>query len=158
MDLYFSYYFYSRAADMAYKVTAKEAGREDSLLNMLSNNPNNIGVTKGPALRQSFKTAGKIFKAIDAPTQSVIVPFGLGKKVIAELCSEYGPNDIRKLLKNAQQYSVNVFPNVWRKLDDNRDALIPVCDGEYYYLNERYYSEKFGLSTEIVAEYSMLLA
>lgn len=158
MDLYFSYYFYSRSADMAYTVTAKEAGREDSLLNMLSNNPNNIGVTKGLALRQSFKTAGKIFKAIDAPTQSVIVPFGLGKKVIAELCSECDQNDIRKLLKSAQQYSVNVFPNVWRKLYDNRDALIPVCGGEYYYLSERYYSEKFGLSTEIVAEYSMLLA
>ena len=47
MDLYFSYYFYSRAEEMVYKVTAREAGRDDSLLNLLSDNRNNIGRTKG---------------------------------------------------------------------------------------------------------------
>lgn len=161
MNLYFSYYFYSRASDMAYNVTAKDAGRDDSLLSMLSNNSNNInniGVTKGLALRQSFKTAGNIFKAIDAPTQSIIVPFGLGKKIIADLCSERNPMNISTLLRSAQQYSVNVFPNIWRKLDCNREAVISVCGGEYYYLNERYYSDKFGLSTEIVSVYNTLLA
>lgn len=158
MNLYFSYYFYSRAGDMAYNVTANDAGREDSLLSMLSNNQNNIGVTKWLALRQSFRTAGNIFKAIDAPTQSIIVPFGLGKKIIADLCSENDNIVVRNLLKSAQQYSVNIFPNVWKRLYNCNNALIPICGGEYYYLNERYYSEKFGLSTEIVAEYSMLLA
>jgi CRISPR-associated endonuclease/helicase Cas3 len=149
MDLYFSYYFHSRAEDMVYKVTAREAGRDDSLLNLLSNNRNNIGRTQGLALRQSFKTAGKIFKAIDAPTQSVIVPFCEGRAIIAELCVECDPGKLRRLLQEAQKYSVNVFPNIWQKLTEST-AVIPVRNGEFYYLDERYYSKKFGLSTEIV--------
>jgi CRISPR-associated endonuclease/helicase Cas3 len=157
MDLYFSYYFYRRAEDMDYKVTAREAGRDDSLLNLLSNNPNNIGRTQGLTLRQSFKTAGKIFKAIDAPTQAVIVPFGKGKTIIADLCAEYDPGRVRRLLQEAQQYSVNVFPNVWRKLTEN-GAVIPVRDGDFYYLEERYYSKEFGLSTEIVTGFETQIA
>ncbi len=157
MDLYFSYYFYGRAEDMDYEVTAREAGRDDSLLSLLSNNRNNVGRTQGMALRQSFKTAGKIFRAIDAPTQSVIVPFGKGKAIIAELCAEYDSSTVYRLLKEAQQYSVNVFPNIWRKLSE-RGAVISVREGDYYYLDERYYSEKFGLSTEIVADFGPLIA
>lgn len=149
MELYFAYYFYGRAEDMVYKVTAREAGRNDSLLNLLSDNRNNIGRTQGLALRQSFKTAGKIFKAIDAPTQSVIVPFGKGKAIIAELCAEHDPGRVRRLLQEAQQYSVNVFPNIWRKLTENC-AVIPVRGGNFYYLDERYYSNKSGLSVETV--------
>lgn len=149
MDLYFSYYFHTRAEDMVYKVTAREAGRDDSLLNLLSNNRNNVGRTQCLSLRQSFKTAGKIFKAIDTPTQAVIVPFGKGKTIIADLCAEQDPGKVRRLLHEAQQYSVNVFPNVWRKLTEG-SAVIPVRGGDFYYLDERYYSEEFGLSTEIV--------
>jgi CRISPR-associated endonuclease/helicase Cas3 len=149
MELYFAYYFHSRAEDMTYRVTAREAGRDDSLLNLLSNNRNNIGRTQGLALRQSFKTAGNIFKAIDAPTQSIIVPFGKGEAIIADLCAEQDPGEMRRLLQEAQQYSVNVFPNIWRKLIEN-DAAIPARDGAFYYLDERYYSEKFGLSIGIV--------
>lgn len=158
MDLYFFYYFYERANDMVYKVTAKEVGRSDCLLSILGDNSKNIGRTQEISLRQSFKTAGKIFKAIDAPTQSVIVPFGEGKKIIAELCSENDLDVVRKLLKIAQQYSVNVFPNTWRKLCNTRDAVIPVRSGEFYYLNECYHSDKFGLSTEIVQDFGVLIA
>jgi len=149
MELYFAYYFHSRADDMVYRVSAREAGRDDNLLNLLSNNRNNVGRTQGLTLRQSFKTAGKIFKAIDTPTQAVIVPFGKGKTIIADLCAEQDPGKVRRLLHEAQQYSVNVFPNVWRKLTE-RSAVIPVRGGDFYYLDERYYSEEFGLSTEIV--------
>lgn len=156
MDLYFSYYFYRRAEDMDYKVTAREAGRDDSLLNLLSSNPKNIGRTQGLALRQSFKTAGKIFKAIDAPTQALIVPYGRGREIIARLCAEQNHGNVRRLLREAQQYSVNVFPNVWRNLTENK-AIIPVRDGDFYYLDERYYGKELGLSTEIVTKFETLI-
>jgi CRISPR-associated endonuclease/helicase Cas3 len=150
MELYFSYYFYGRAGDMAYRVTAREAGREDSLLNLLSNNRNNVGRTQRPVLQQSFRTAGRIFKTIDAPTQSVIVPYEKGREIIAELCAELDPARVRRLLQEAQQYSVNVFPNVWRKLTQG-DAVIAIRDGDFHYLDERFYSKEFGLATESVA-------
>jgi len=149
MELYFAYYFYQRADDMVYKVSAREAGRSDNLLNLLSNNPQNIGRTALP-LRQSFKTAGRIFKAIDAPTQPVIVPYKRGKEIIAELCAERDPGKVRQLLQEAQQYSVNVFPNIWEKLKRN-DAVIAVHDGDFYCLDEQFYSKEFGLANESVA-------
>src|SRR5690606_25097608 len=81
MSLYFDYYFYARTNDMAYSITRKEVNRDDTLLNLLSENKLNMIVNSEdrlPMLRQSFMTAGRIFKAIDAPTHSVIVPFGEG--------------------------------------------------------------------------------
>ena len=155
MSQYFQYYFYDRArADlMSYPLTAQQAGRKDSLLNLLGDNSKNIGRDKkGIKLQQSFKTAGKAFKAIDAPTSAVIVQYGKGRELVAELCGEFEPSKAYKLLQQAQQYSVNVFPNVWQKLKE-ADAVIAVQEGEeIYYLDERFYSKEFGLSTEIVEE------
>ena len=151
MSLYFSYYFYERADLMAYPVNEKQTGRRDTLLSLLSDNNKNICRTQPFQLRQSFKTAGRAFKAIDAPTQAVIVPYGEGKKIIGKLCAEFEPAKAYQLLKQAQKYSVNVFPNVWQKLN-KAQAVWPVQEGEeIYYLNERYYSNEFGLSTEEVS-------
>ncbi len=151
MSLYFSYYFFSRAREMDYPVSAKQAGRQDSLLNLLSNNSLNIGRIDNPLkLQQSFSTAGQIFQTIDAPTQAVIVPYQEGKGIISELCSEAEPGKTYELLRRAQKFSVNVFPNVWNKLK-NVEAIFPIQSGEeIFYLDERYYSEDFGLSTEPV--------
>jgi len=155
MERYFDYYFYSRADEMAYTVTAKEVGRTDSLLNLLSENSRNVAVTD-LLLKQSFMTAGNIFQVIDAPTQSVIVPYKQGKEIIAELCAAFDPDKDYALLHRAQQYSVNVFPNVWKKLKEN-NAVIPIqSDLEIYFLDERHYSDKFGVSTDEVGTLSTL--
>ena len=156
MTQYFAYYFYERSDLMAYPVTAKQAGCEDTLLNLLSNNGRNIGRTQPGQFRQSFKTAGQVFKAIDAPTQAVIVPHGKGKEIIAELCGEFEPAKAYKLLRQAQKYSVNVFPNIWRKLID-ADAVFQIQGEELYFLDEQYYSDDFGLSTEIVSAMDTLI-
>jgi CRISPR-associated endonuclease/helicase Cas3 len=151
MKLYFSYYFYSRADQMDYPVTARQAGRQDSLLSLLSDNHLNIARTQPLQLRQSFGTAGKIFQAIDAPTQAVIVPFEEGNEIITGLCAAFEPAKAYQLLKRAQKYSVNVFPNIMEKLK-KAQAVRPVQQGEeIYYLDERYYSRDFGLSTEEVS-------
>lgn len=150
MNQYFTYYFYSRAEEMCYPVTSNQAGREDNLLNLLSNNQLNITITKPLHLRQSFKTAGEIFKAINAPTKAVIVPYEEGSEIITDLCAGPEPAKAYELLKRAQKYSVNVFPNVWQKLKES-GAITPVQKGEeIYYLDERHYSDSFGLSIEEV--------
>ncbi|MDO9161617.1 MAG: CRISPR-associated endonuclease Cas3'' [Methylococcaceae bacterium] len=155
MALYFKYYFYERADQMAYPLTAKEVGRDDTLLNLLSDNKFNTGVNAPLHLKQSFMTAGNAFKAIDAPTQAVIVPYQQGKHLITELCGiakEFDAASYYTCLKRAQKYSVNVFPNVWKKLLEQR-AVYEIQPGEgVYCLDERYYSEAFGLSTEPVGK------
>ena len=157
MSRYFSYYFYERAELMSYPLTEKQARRKDTLLSLLSDNHLNIGQTEPLQLRQSFKTAGKAFKAIDAPTQAVIVPYTQkGKDIIAGLCADFEPSRAYDLLKQAQQYSVNVFPNVWKKLKEAQ-AVRSVQEGEeIYYLDEQYYNENFGLSTEVVSKMDTL--
>lgn len=151
MQQYFNYYFYDRADDMSYSVSSKLLGRNDNLLNLLSSNTRNVGRKKSTLLlQQSFMTAGKAFKAIDSPTQAVIVPYGeKGKNLIAELgrvAKEFDVKTYRKLLKQAQKYSVNVFPNVWKRLQEEK-AVHEIQPGEgIYWLDKQYYSDKFGLS------------
>ena len=95
------------------------------------------------------------FKAIDAPTQSVIVPYKQGKQLITELCGiakEIDAANYYSCLKQAQKFSVNVFPNVWKKLLEHK-AIYEIHPGEgVYYLDDRYYSPEFGLSTETDAK------
>lgn len=156
IERYFHYYFYKRQDDMTYPVSGARVGGDDTLLNMLSCNSMNPGNMRSkPMLRHSFFTAAKAFAPIDAPTEGVIVPYGEkgaavkeGQRIIGELCAAFDPKKQRDLLKQAQRYSVNVFPNVLRQLK-NEKALFEVQDTGIFYLDERYYNDEFGLSTEV---------
>ncbi len=158
---YFQYYFFERANEMSYSLNV---GRNTTMLNLLSEDSCNPGFQeregKIPMLQQSFMTAAKAFKAIDAPTQAVIVPYGEGKGLIAELCAcavakEFDQKTYYCLLRKAQRYSVNVFPNVWEKLRKG-EAVYEIQDEGIFYLDERYYSEEFGLSTSVVAKMELM--
>ena len=156
MERYFEYYFYQRSDEMSYSVKNSATG---SLLDWLSDNALNPYGEKNdkrskplPLLMQSFKSAGRAFQAIDAPTHAVIVPYGEGAELIAKLCGEWDPKEMHRTLQKAQRYSVNVFPNVWGKLQ-KENALHETIEGSgIYYLNERYYNDEFGLSLDETSE------
>ncbi|MBS6017153.1 MAG: CRISPR-associated helicase Cas3' [Haemophilus parainfluenzae] len=156
MERYFEYYFYQRSDEMSYSVKNSTTG---SLLDWLSDNAlnpygekNNKRSKALPLLMQSFKSAGRVFQAIDAPTHAVIVPYGEGAELIAKLCGEWNPKEMHRTLQKAQRYSVNVFPNVWDKLQ-KENALHETIEGsDIYYLNERYYNDEFGLSLDETSE------
>ena len=156
MERYFEYYFYQRSDEMSYSVKNSATG---SLLDWLSDNAlnpygekNNKRSKPLPLLMQSFKSAGRAFQAIDAPTHAVIVPYGEGTELIAKLCGEWDPKEMHRTLQKAQRYSVNVFPNVWDKLQ-KENALYETIEGSgIYYLNERYYNDEFGLSLDETSE------
>ena len=156
MKRYFEYYFYQRSDEMAYSVKNSATG---SLLDWLSDNTlnpygekNNKRSKPLPLLMQSFKSAGRAFQAIDAPTHAVIVPYGEGAELIAKLCGEWDPKEMYDAKKKAQRYSVNVFPNVWDKLQ-KENALHETIEGSgIYYLDERYYNDEFGLSLDETSE------
>ena len=156
MERYFEYYFYQLSDEMSYSVKNSATG---SLLDWLSDNALNPYGEKNnkrnkplPLLMQSFKSAGRVFQAIDAPTHAVIVPYGEGVELIAKLCGEWAPKEMYDAKKKAQRYSVNVFPNVWDKLQ-KENALHETIEGSgIYYLNERYYNDEFGLSLDETSE------
>ncbi len=151
MDWYYENYFYSRKNEMDYRIE----GRGDTILNLLSLNSILVGdykraQRKSPThyLRHSFMAAARAFRAIDAPTQGVIVQYDkAGKDLVAELCGAFELEKQTKLLRQAQQYTVNVFPHEFKKLLGEEAALEVQADSGVYYLSERYYSNEFGLST-----------
>ena len=154
MGWYFNYYFFERRGDMDYPVPAGTLGHNDTLLNLLSVNPNateefrrSHGTSPNMYLRQSFMAAAKAFKSIDAPTRGVIVPYGEdGKAIINELCAAFAIEKQFGLLRKAQQYTVNVFPHELQRLREAY-AVHEVQDGtDILYLDARYYSDEFGLS------------
>ena len=156
IERYFEYYFYQRSDEMSYSIKNSATG---SLLDWLSDNALNPYGEKNnkrskllPLLMQSFKSAGCAFQAIDAPTRAVIVPYGEGTELIAKLCGEWDPKEMHHTLQKAQRYSVNVFPNVWGKLQ-KENALHETIEGSgIYYLKERHYNDEFGLSLDETSE------
>jgi CRISPR-associated endonuclease/helicase Cas3 len=156
MAWYYKNYFFDRADQMDYPVSADAVGRADTLLNMLSANSKasfDFG-NRHPGqaqlhFRQSFMTAAKAFKAIDAPTRGVIVPYAkAGREIVNDLCAAFEVEKQYDLLKRAQQYTVNVFPHVLSKLE-HAGAIHPIQAGtQIFHLDPRYYSPEFGLLTE----------
>lgn len=156
MQRYFEYYFYQRSDEMAYSIKNSATG---SLLDWLSDNAlnpygekNNKRSKPLPLLMQSFKSAGRAFQAIDAPTHAVIVPYGEGAELIAKLCGEWNPKEMYRTLQKAQRYSVNVFPKVWEQLQDENAIYETIKGSGIYYLDECHYSNEFGLSLDKTSE------
>lgn len=154
MDQYFEYYFYQRANEMVYPV---DIGRDDNLLELLSTNRKSTSehIRKKKSMqpeiyfRQSFAKAAEAFKAIDAPTRGIVVPYGEGEKVIADLFSLTSTANPSELLRKAQRYTVNVFPEVINILSSN-GALMVVKDMDVIVLDKQYYHDDYGLSTLMV--------
>lgn len=176
MARYFEYYFYQRAGEMDYACKDSRSN-PTTLLKLLSNNwdhPNAqnddlVNQGKRPRLEQSFMEAGRIFQAINAPTQAVIVIYrdalapegeeSRAESVLNVLMStdrQFDPATYFQALRQAQQYSVNVFPHTWQTLLE-AEAIRETQPGSgIFYLNEQYYHPAFGLSTEPVVSAGFL--
>jgi len=158
---YFGYYFFDRRKEMDYPVGQDVAGRDDTLLNMLSENKmaaNSCAIPRPLYMRQAFKTAAEAFEPLESSTRGVIVPYGSeGRDIIAKFCAAHGASAPITLLRHAQRFTVNVFPGLLKRLDAAgalhrpREAKGILC------LCERYYSEEFGLceagTTEMEPKY-----
>ena len=163
MKRYYHYYFFQRAKEMTYPV--KEL--DDNLLTLLSSNEQSVkrhdDNQKKPQqippliLKQSFQSAAKTFNVIDTTTQGVIVPYKKkGKKIINELCAAFDLAKQFNLLKEAQRYSVNLFPNAINRLF-SEGAIFEVQNGSgIFYLLQQFYSPDFGIAHEVVNEMEFL--
>jgi len=151
MNRYYELFYFNRASKMDYPF------EHSSLLSLLSSNQEAQSEywrkqkNKSPLfLNQSFMTANKAFEAIESPTESIVVPYGKqGRDIIGKLCSEiWDPSEVLKIRKTAQQYAVNVFPNIFKKLSKANAIHESSRDSGIYYLKEKYYNKTYGLSPE----------
>jgi CRISPR-associated endonuclease/helicase Cas3 len=159
MQWFYKNYFFDRQKEMVYPISRDAIGRDDSLLNLLSDNPLatadfrrcHNGKSPENYFRQSFMAANRAFQAIDAPTQGVVVPYGKeGQAIVAALCATPEPERQFQLLHEAQQFTVSVFPHEFDKLAKTGALHEAQPQTEIYCLSERYYSKDFGLSAEPV--------
>jgi CRISPR-associated endonuclease/helicase Cas3 len=151
MQRYYELFYFDRASKMDYPF------EQSSLLSLLSSNSESkseyarkLSKQSPLILNQSFMTANKAFEAIESATESVVVPFGEpGREIIGRLCSEiWDPDEAIQLRKLAQQYAVNVFPNVLSKLCKANAIHESSEDSGIYYLDEQFYNDTYGLSPE----------
>lgn len=105
-------------------------------------------------IANSYRTAAEHFRVIDQHTTSVIVPFGEGKDIIAELSGDSRIEELSKLLKKAQQYTINLFEYELRALSQN-DGLVSYLDGKVLVLIESAYNEEFGVDLKNDSQFDL---
>ncbi|WP_099302618.1 CRISPR-associated helicase/endonuclease Cas3 [Bacillus sp. Marseille-P3800] len=104
----------------------------------------------------SMKTGAENFRVIDDITTPIIVPYGdEGKNIIAELEGNKRIEDLSELLKQSQQYTVNVYQYELTKLED-AGALSYHFEGAVLVLLERWYDELYGIDSGGEATMSFL--
>ncbi|GJM84063.1 hypothetical protein HMSSN139_65590 [Paenibacillus sp. HMSSN-139] len=77
-------------------------------------------------------------------TTSVLVPYGGGKELIVQLNSGAWLEDVSKFLKQAQQYTVNLYSQELKQLRES-NAIVEHLDGMIYEVKENWYSDKYGV-------------
>lgn len=97
-------------------------------------------------LYQSFRTAGTVFRVIDQETRSVLVPYGKGKELIKKLCGSHTLSEEIRYLREAQQYSVNLYDQIFARLA-KEGGLLSVGESGAVALREEYYDEWSGIIT-----------
>lgn len=149
ISTYFDHYFYRRGNVLSYATKDN-----NTLLDMLGSNHLIAGQSRFPMLGQSFNTAAQLFKSIDSISKSIIVPYNDGASIIADLCSTDLLRNKYNLLRKAQRFSVNIFPNVERILLQN-DALYPIQDSGMFALRPNFYSPEHGVITQPLQHLSL---
>ncbi|MBW8351041.1 CRISPR-associated helicase Cas3' [Bacillus sp. IITD106] len=95
-------------------------------------------------LANSYKTAAENFHVIENMTTSVLVPYGEGRDIIAELSGNNRIDDLSRLLRKAQHYTINLYKHELDDLSKN-GGLVSLFDGNIVALKEGAYNKEFGL-------------
>lgn len=119
-----------------------------TLVDLLSDNQKRTAASKKkPPMNQSFQEAGKAFEVIPQKTKPVIVPYREGEELIAQLNGRHTMEEEIRLMRQMQQYCVNLYDNMYSRLE-GEDALYPVGESGIIALKKEYYSEASGVRTE----------
>ncbi len=152
IETYFKYYFHEMKLHMNYTLPKPHADK--TMFDLLSGNQLVVTayseknqVKPDLMINSSFKTAGDYFEVIDQNTKGVIVPYDKGEELIANINGRCNLVDLKKYLKEAQQYSVNLFDLEFRKLE-KMGAFIPLNNGSVIALRKGFYDKSTGITEE----------
>lgn len=171
MAEYYEHYFFQRRDEMDYQLSPSRFYGA-SLLELLSEQKAAREIYQRQQqrqypceLRQAFQSAAREFQSIDSQTDSVIVPYSEeGRALVLDLFSQFDeslaqprdPAAAAELIRQAQQYTVNVYPHVLRKLKE-QGAVTLLGNSSLYCLDDRFYDAHFGLAAEAVNSREVLI-
>lgn len=99
-------------------------------------------------LRQSFKLAGERFEVFENETADVLVPYGDGKNIIAELSRLDPDHDLKLIddwLAKAKAYTVSLYSWQKNKLELS-GGLASICGSRILVLQEGFYDQATGFT------------
>lgn len=122
------------------------------LADLLSNMNAKAKTEGGYVLHQPFKTIGEEFKVFDEETIDIIVPYGLGKDLIAELEAmqnmKFHLEKFKVTIQKTKPYSISIY--AWqRKILEETGMLHSIFDRRALVLSEQAYDKDYyGLRVE----------
>ncbi|MBP7411138.1 MAG: hypothetical protein KA818_06295, partial [Methanoculleus sp.] len=149
---YYLYHYEVQKKEMQYPVSKRNSGfpTDVTLFDLLSRNWAGVKAYMGRFKQrpgypfcQAFASSGNQFAVIDQDTVSVLVPYGRGKEIIQELATTSYLPATAKLLKEAQQFSVNLYKNEIQSLDN---GIYSIGDTGVLALADMYYSPEYGVA------------
>ena len=151
---YFERYFRDTQGVMSYGLDDTSS---NTLLDMLGSSRCAVGGSRFPGLGQSFRDAAARFQPINSRTTSIIVPYGKegdeikeGVEIITSLCSTELLYKKKALLRRAQRFSVNLFPNMLSALEA-AGALHNIQKSGILALSENFYCPEMGVVTQALS-------
>ncbi|MBH5316966.1 CRISPR-associated helicase Cas3' [Paenibacillus sp. GSMTC-2017] len=154
MKQYFQRFYNQLKSNLNYPISKLErdmtelllANRKDSSFYLANKYEN--GTALPLFIINSYRTAADHFQVIDNYTTAVIAPYGEeGKDIIAKLNGSETIENLTKLLRSSQQYTINLLPYEIQKLTQN-NGLVSLFDGKVWALKESAYSDRFGVDIE----------
>lgn len=162
MERYFQEFYSEFQHDLDYPVTGfrenmvdmltdgkQESARYQSYINKYKQHLDIMNIS-------SMHTAAKQFQVIENNTTSVIAPYKGGEGIITKLISAETIADLNKLLREAQQYVVNVYDHEKRSLSEN-NGMYGIFDNQIFILGENFYDDRYGISYNADAELDNLM-
>lgn len=139
-------YFKHFQAQAAREITISPKGLNNELIDLLNGS---FASKKQKETRSvsMFKTIERYFEAISSPTTAVLVPYSdKGEEIIARLNENIQDFTVfNELMKEAQQYSVNLYTHELQRLDSD-NLIEALYNDSIYCLNAKAYSKEFGVS------------
>lgn len=153
LERYFKEFYTEFSTDLNYFIPTLKKYMTELLTEMKANSGYHLAYRHNKKknlplfLSNSYHTAAEHFKVIEDMTTSVIVPYEEGKEIIAELNSNKSIDDLTRLLRKAQQYTINLYSYEQEQLEKH-DGLVSYLDGKILALKEGAYDKEFGLNLE----------
>ena len=99
---------------------------------------------------QAFRAAGENFKVFDDNTTDVLVPYGRGAAIIADLCSERATYDFeycKAKLDEAKRFTISLYSYEIKRLSEE-GGIREIWNGKILVLMAEFYSPETGFCSE----------